>query len=186
LALYPLQDALRYERNLILHGEYWRLVGAHFVHLNLTHLALNLAGWWLFLLLCGHLFSYKQLTFNLLTLSLGISLGLLILRPDYQWYLGFSGVLYGLLLIGSLRFALQEQHLLGALIFVTLALKMAVDIYQGQASSSAVLIGAPVATVAHVYGLIIGLVLSLPVLARASRFKSVQSTKINKPYKNKS
>lgn len=176
---------MRYERSLILQGDYWRLLGAHFVHLNFTHLALNLAGWWLFLLLCGHLFSYKRLTLNILMLSLGISLGLLILRPDYHWYLGFSGVLYGLLLIGSLRFALQEQYLLGALIFTTLVLKMAVDIYQGQANTSAVLIGAPVATVAHIYGLIIGLVLSLPVLARASRFKRAKPTKITKHYKNK-
>ncbi|MFZ1386805.1 MAG: rhombosortase [Thiolinea sp.] len=176
---------MRYERSLILQGDYWRLLSAHFVHLNFTHLALNLAGWWLFLLVCGHLFSYKQLTLNILILSLGISLSLLILRPDYQWYLGFSGVLYGLLLIGSLRFALQDQHLLGALIFTTLVLKMALDIYQGQANTSAVLIGAPVATVAHIYGLIIGLVLSLPVLSRASRFKLTQTTKITKHYKNK-
>lgn len=185
LALYNGQDFLRYERSLILEGEYWRLLGAHFAHLNLTHLALNLAGWWLFLLLCGHLFSSKQLTINILILALGISFGLLILRTDFQWYLGFSGVLYGLLLIGSLRFALQEQRLIGALIFGTLTVKMALDIYSGQTNTSALLIGAPVATVAHVYGLIIGLLLSLPALAKASSIKQTPATQINKTHKNK-
>lgn len=171
LALYAWQDALRYDRSFILQGEYWRLLSAHFVHLNFTHLVMNLVGWWIFLLMCGHLFSLKQISFNIFTLALGISLGLLFVRVDFQWYLGFSGILYGLFLIGSLHIAFREQLALGGLIFNMLIFKLGLDIYTDQASASAQLIGAPVAIVAHVYGLIIGLMLSLPILAKHSSFK---------------
>lgn len=176
--LYGFQDGLRYERSLILQGEYWRLLSAHFVHFNLIHLAMNLVGWWVFLVMCGHLFSLKQLSLNIFILTLGISLGLLFIRIDFQWYLGFSGVLYGLLLLGSLHIAFREQFTLGVLIFSMLILKLGLDTYTDQASASAQLIGAPVATTAHVYGLIIGLLLSLPLLTSKSRFK-------NKTFKNK-
>ena len=169
---------MRYERHLILQGEYWRLLSAHFVHINFIHLAMNLVGWWVFLFMCGHLFSLKQLSFNIFTLALGISLGLLFVRVDFQWYLGFSGVLYGLFLLGSLHIAFREQLVLGGLIFNMLIFKLGLDAYTEQASVSAQLIGAPVAMVAHGYGLMIGLMLSMPLLARKSHLK-------NKTFKNK-
>lgn len=178
LTLYGFQDVLRYERSLILQGEYWRLFSAHFVHFNCIHLAMNLAGWWVFLFMCGHLFSLKQMSFNIFILALGISLGLLFIRIDFQWYLGFSGVLYGLLLLGFVHIALREHLTLGALLVSMLILKLGLDTYTDQASASAQLIGAPVATAAHVYGSIIGLLLSLPLLASQLRSK-------NKTFKNK-
>ena len=176
-ALYSFQDELRYERNLILQGDYWRLLSAHFVHLNFIHLAMNLVGYWVFLVMCGHLFSLKQISLNIFILALGISLGLLLLQLDFQWYLGFSGVLYGLLVLGSLHIALREQFTLGALIFSMLIFKLGLDTYTDQASASAQLIGAPVATAAHVYGLIMGLLLSLPLLASKLHLKNASNNK---------
>lgn len=104
-------------------------------------------------------------------LALGISLGLLFMQPKFQWYLGFSGVLYGLLLHGSLQIAFREQLSLGLLLFSILILKLVLDSYTDQANASAQLIGAPIATVAHAYGLMMGFLLSLPLLARQLSFK---------------
>lgn len=165
IALQSLQAVLRYERSFILEGEWWRLLTAHFVHFNFTHLALNLVGWWIFLKLGGYLFSLKQLTLNLLISALGISLLLLIFQPHLQWYLGFSGVLYGLLFMVGLQLALQPQRWLGLALIGTISLKLVGDTYNNsQAMYSAQLIGAPVVLVAHGYGLLLGLVLSLPTL----------------------
>lgn len=176
--LYSFQDELRYERNLILQGDYWRLLSAHFVHFNFIHLAMNLVGWWAFLVMCGRLFSLKQISLNIFILVFGISLSLLFLQVDFQWYLGFSGVLYGLLVLGSLHIALREQLTLGTLIFSVLIFKLGLDNYtDNQASVSARLIGAPVATAAHVYGLVMGLLLSLPLLASKLHLKNVSNHK---------
>jgi rhomboid family GlyGly-CTERM serine protease len=168
IILYGLQANLRYERSLIFQGELWRLFTAHLVHLNLTHLVLNLVGWWLFLKLCGHLLKLKQLSCYILILALGISLLLLIFQPHLQWYLGFSGVLYGLLLIGSIQLSLQPERGLGLALISLISLKFAWDSYNslmhGSSLSSAQLIGAPVVLAAHGYGLLIGVILSLPAV----------------------
>ena len=37
-------DAFYFDRQLIEQQQYWRMLTAHFVHLNIKHLALNLAG----------------------------------------------------------------------------------------------------------------------------------------------
>lgn len=164
IALHSLPASLRYERSLILQGELWRLVTAHFVHLNLTHLALNLAGWWILLKFCGNLFSLKQLTCYILLIALGISALLLSFQTHIHWYLGFSGVLYGLLLIGGIQLSLQAERWLGLTLVGAISLKFMGDSYNGLAMSSEQLIGAPVVLAAHGYGLLIGLILSLPVL----------------------
>src|SRR4051812_30382419 len=38
------ERALRYERVAVLHGQWWRLVTAHWVHGSARHLVLNVAG----------------------------------------------------------------------------------------------------------------------------------------------
>ena len=169
--MHNLSASLRYERHLILQGELWRLFTAHCVHLNLTHLGLNLAGWWLFLKLCGSLFSLKQLSYYILVLTFGISWLLLTFQTHLQWYLGFSGVLYGLLLRGGIQLSFQPERWLGLALISVLSLKLAWDSYTSQALPSAQLIGAPVILAAHGYGLCIGCILSLPVLYKHLKLK---------------
>lgn len=159
-----LQASLRYERNLILQGEVWRMLTAHFVHLNLTHLALNLSGWCLFIWLCGHLYKPQQLSLTILWIALGISAALLLFHPEVHWYLGFSGVLYGLLVAGGLQLMLRQERWLGLTLIGFICLKMAWDSYTAQHSYSAQLIGAPVLLAAHWYGMLLGAVASLTTL----------------------
>lgn len=141
------------------------------MHLNLTHLGLNLAGWWLFLKLCGSLFSLKQLSWYILVLAFGISGLLLSLQTHLQWYLGFSGVLYGLLLRGGIQLSVQPERGLGLALISVLSLKFAWDSYNSQVLSSAQLIGAPVILTAHGYGLLIGCILSVPILYKHLKLK---------------
>lgn len=161
IVLYNFQDSLRYERILILQGELWRILSAHFVHLNLTHLSLNLAGWWIFILLSSSSFKPKRVSLAILSLALGISALMILFQPQLQWYLGFSGVLYGLLIISGVQLALNQESWLGLTLIGVISLKLAWDTYNNQAYS-AELIGASVVLSAHWYGLFLGLIISLP------------------------
>jgi rhomboid family GlyGly-CTERM serine protease len=90
---------LRYDRDAIEAGQVWRLVTCHLVHLNLWHMAMNLAG----LLLCWFFFT-DLMTRRFLWTWLGVSapaVGLLLfsLDPELGRYVGLSGLLHGLLLM---------------------------------------------------------------------------------------
>lgn len=93
--------ALRYERDAVLHGEWWRLLTAHGVHLGGVHLWMNVTA----LLLCATLapdaFRWRALPGlmgRLLWLGWAVGVGLLLAAPQVPDYVGLSGVLYGLYL----------------------------------------------------------------------------------------
>ena len=63
--LQMLQPILLYQREAILAGEAWRLWSGNLVHTNHYHMLLNLAGFWIFLLLCGSATTLKLLIFSI-------------------------------------------------------------------------------------------------------------------------
>lgn len=93
---------LRFERNGILSGELWRLFTGHLAHLSWTHLATNLLGLALVWGLFGHHLPAKRWLHLMAFNALGISLLLLIVDPHILWYVGLSGVLHGMFLVGCL------------------------------------------------------------------------------------
>ena len=40
----PVREALRFGREAIIDGQYWRLLTAHFVHIGMSHFVLNAVG----------------------------------------------------------------------------------------------------------------------------------------------
>jgi rhomboid family GlyGly-CTERM serine protease len=183
----------RYDRNAILVGEVWRLVTGHLVHLNMTHLLINLIG---LFLLCELLWDVLPLRHGvgiLLATMLGASLMLWWLDPAVVWYVGLSGVLHGLwagcALAGALNLQAESAApsgrkkgawgapgeevrwlCVGALLL--LAVKLASELVAGAElsgiSAASRLIGAPVVTVAHRHGALIGL--AYVVVWQASRW----------------
>jgi rhomboid family GlyGly-CTERM serine protease len=100
LSLSPtLLDRLAYIR-VLLGSEWWRLLTAHFIHLNLHHALMNAAG----LAMLGYYFRHDlslRAWLGLMLLScLTISLGLWLWQPQLIAYVGFSGVLHALLYAG--------------------------------------------------------------------------------------
>lgn len=97
------ESLLRYQREDIAGGQFWRVFTAHFVHLNLAHTLLNGAGTLMLALsLARDIPSRDWWTVTLLAPWV-ISLGLWFKQPDLMAYVGFSGVLHGLLYFGVLR-----------------------------------------------------------------------------------
>jgi len=165
IALQFFQDALVFKRSNIASGEWWRLVSGNFVHTNYPHLALNLTGWWIMGLLFFDSFQSKKILLSTLFLSLFTGSCLYLFSTNLEWYAGFSGVLYGLFLVGAITAILQKDYLFGIGVALLIIGKVLWGHFMGESKSSAELIGVPVATDAHLFGItgaiIIGIVLAL-------------------------
>ncbi|MDC0663663.1 rhombosortase [Marinobacter sp. SS21] len=156
--------ALEWSRPALADGELWRLVTGHWVHLSLTHLALNLAGLMVVALLYPQLHQRMIDSLALLTIALLVSTGLYLLSPELTWYRGFSGCLHGLLVYGALRRILQAP-LWSLVILVLVAAKLLVEQLDDAMPGVAGAIGGPVIITAHQLGAVGGLLAGATVLA---------------------
>ncbi|MCK2094551.1 rhombosortase [Thauera aromatica] len=130
--------------------QWWRLLTAHFVHLGWHHTLLNVAGVLLCCALTPDVFD-RRAAWRIVGLALGISLGLWGLSPDALPYVGLSGVLYGLFVLGLAPKALRRDPWAG----VSLALITGWMLWQwwaGALPAEERLIGGRVISIAHLYG----------------------------------
>lgn len=146
-------DSLLYYRHAIVAGEYWRLGSGSLVHTNHWHLLLNLAGLWLLTFIAPLPFSVRTQLLQIAWLALCVGAGLWWLSPSVIWYAGFSGILYGLFLLGGLYRLQQRDWLTAAIILLGICGKTGWDWWHGGESASTYLIAAPVIHAAHVYGM---------------------------------
>lgn len=151
--------ALRYERPALAAGEWWRLLSAHLVHLDLGHLLMNLAGllviWWLYAADAR----LRDWALVALGSALAIGLGLWFLEPSVLWYVGLSGVLHGLWAGGGVA-AFGRWPLESAVTLALLAGKLLLEGMHGALSTG---LGStlPVVTSAHAFGALGGFAVAL-------------------------
>jgi len=148
------QNELAFQRALINQGEWWRLISGNLVHANYAHLWLNLAGLWLFGFLFIDNVTAKTFILSVIFISIIVGLGLLIFDHQLMNYYGFSGVLYGLFLIGAIQAWLHQDKVTGLSLMILLTGKILWDFNHGDNQFSQEIIGIPVAIHAHLYGLI--------------------------------
>ncbi len=152
-----LVPAWRFDQRLISDHHWWLLFSGHFVHLNWTHWALNMAG----LAIVAFFFSqYGRLWQWLLVLvvsALSVSFGMLLWNPEVVTYVGLSGVLHGLFIYGALR-EIKFYPTSGIVLLVLLIGKLAWEIVNGALPGSEDLTEGRVVTDAHLYGAIGGAV----------------------------
>lgn len=147
---------LRFERMAIIDGEWWRILTGNLVHLGWQHLWMNLAGLILIWLLFGRLLSNRQWLIVITISALGVSLGLLVLNPRLEWYVGLSGLLHGVFIVGLLT-AIQRGLRIEILLLLFFVGKLAWEQYQGAMPGSAEFAGGTVIVDSHLYGTISGL-----------------------------
>lgn len=160
LEIVDLAGPLRYEREAILAGQYWRFMTGHLVHLGWAHLLLNLAGFALVWLLFGPLLRAAAWLTAAAASAAAVSAGLLWLAPHLAWYVGFSGVLHGLFVAGTVA-AWQAGDRGALLLLAAVAAKLAWEQWQGAAAGTAALVGGAVVIDAHLYGAAGGLLFVL-------------------------
>ncbi|HZF26985.1 MAG TPA: rhombosortase [Steroidobacteraceae bacterium] len=148
---------LRYQRDAIFAGEWWRLLTGHLVHLGWAHLALNLMGLALMWALFAGDYAPRQWLIILAGSVVAIDVGFLVFNPDLAWYVGLSGVLHGVMLAGTIahwRRREPDAWLLALFLVAKLVYEQTLGVMPFSAKSA----GGPVVVDAHLYGAIGALV----------------------------
>lgn len=151
-------DALRFDRQAIEAGQWWRVVTGNWVHLSWGHWWLNIASWLIVWLLFYDLASVRSWALSLFISSAFIGLGLWLFNPELNRYVGLSGVIYGLLVLGGLRLWLLQKWL-AVIMLSWFVLKTIWEQTVGPMPYSAGIAGGPVVVDAHLYGMLSGLLL---------------------------
>lgn len=151
----PVRELLAFDRNGIAAGEAWRLLSGHFVHLGISHLALNLVGLALVWYLVGRHFTTVRWLFVAILSIVAMDAGFWWLNPELDWYVGLSGLLHGLLAAG-LIVAVRERDREGLVIALFVIGKLAWEQWGGPLPGSEATAGGAVIVDAHLYGAIGG------------------------------
>ncbi len=152
--------ALRYDSVAIGDGQWWRLITGNLVHLGWWHLFLNELGLAVLVLLCPDRLSWAVWLRRLLFLSMGMTLGLYFFVPDLRWYVGLSGVIHGLFVLGLGRQVMQKD-LIAAGCLAYLVGKIIWEMWAGVPVSDEAAIGGKVLVESHLYGSLAALLYGL-------------------------
>lgn len=161
------RSLLIYDRPAILDGEVWRLLSGSLLHTNRFHLALNsaaLVGLWI---LHGQYCRPLKLVIIVLLLAISCGLGLLFFEEQIEWYLGFSGVLHGLLVLGAVR-ELSGGRLAGYALLIAIVIKLLSERYLFDFQPVSSLIQARVVVEAHFWGAVAAMLLIVSQLLASS------------------
>ncbi|HEY6484318.1 MAG TPA: rhombosortase [Steroidobacteraceae bacterium] len=121
---------MRYDRASIAAGQWWRLLSAHLVHLDLQHAALNTLGLVLMWALFARDYRPVQWLAILVCAAAAIDVGLWLRDSTVAWYVGSSGVLHGVMAAGTLAH-LRRRDPIGWLLAAFLLGKLAFEQLHG-------------------------------------------------------
>ena len=148
------REFLVFNRTSIDDGQWWRILTGNLTHSNYPHLLLNIGGLWILSFLFLDTLKTKTFIISVVLLCLIVGFGLYYFSPELHTYYGFSGTLYGLFFIAGISSTLQKDYFTGLSVMILIIGKVIWDYYKGGSTSSEELIGIPVATDAHLYGLV--------------------------------
>jgi len=160
---------LRYERSAVLSGEAWRLVTGHLVHADLVHLGWNVLGVLIVAFLFARDYSWRQWLVILGVSTATTDLGFLLLEPQLEWYVGFSGVLHGLMAAGLVGWFRTSRDGITWIVTGLFAAKLAWEHFSGPLPFTAASLELPVVHEAHTYGAIGGGLAGLWLTRRMTR-----------------
>lgn len=150
---------LTFERELILQGQWWRLLTGQWVHWGVMHTLMNIAGVWLLWLLFAEYSTGWRYLLVIVFIMLASNFGMLLFDPKIEHYVGFSGTLYGLFAWGAVH-DIRHKVPFGWLLLAGVCVKVGYDVIFGAVS----LVGQSadnLAVSAHLFGVVGGLLLAL-------------------------
>ena len=157
----PARPLLSFDRESLAAGQWWRLLSAHFVHLDLEHTVLNCLG----VLLMWALFARDYSPWRWVAIYCGscfaVSAGLWFASPDVPWYVGASGALHGVMTAGTIAH-LRRRDLDGWILTAAIIAKLSYEQLVGPLPFA----GPNTIADAHLYGAIGGVVLALLLKSR--------------------
>jgi len=146
---------LRFDRDGLKAGEYWRLVTGHLVHLGWGHALLNLAALGLIVTAFRPLIGWGRWGIAALAAMISIDVGLWLSSPPVGWYVGLSGVLHGMVVAAAVEL-LATSPRTGFVILAAVAAKLAWEALRGPLPFTVGLSGGDVIEEAHLWGAIGG------------------------------
>ncbi len=164
----------RYEREALDSGEFWRLITAHLVHLGWGHLWLNLAALVMMAVLFDALMTASDWILASVLCALSIDIGLYLFQPEVPWYVGLSGALHGLMIVGAFALCRSDAPL-GYALLLGVAGKLIWEQLVGPLPFSESTSGGPVLVDAHLYGTIGGLLTQLIRMVQRRRVATGES-----------
>ncbi|MGH8442218.1 MAG: rhombosortase [Nevskiaceae bacterium] len=173
----PARAVLRYDSEAIAAGAWWRLLTGNFVHLGWWHLFLNEMGLLMLFLLCPEPLTWTVWVRRLVLIGLGMGAGLYCFVPNAHWYVGLSGVIHGLFVLGLGRQIVAERDLIAAGCLSFLVGKIAWELVAGVPVSDEAAIGGRVLVESHLYGSLSALIYGLMFGA----FRRVETFRREKP-----
>lgn len=164
LYYFNVTDSLAYRRVEIADGEYWRLLTGNLLHTNAWHLLMNLAGLWVIVLLyhTHYRLMHFSILFTVCCLLQGV--GLYLFYPGLIGYVGLSGMLHGLFTYGAIK-DITIGVKSGYLLLFGVIIKVVHEQVYGASQEVTEMIGARVATEAHLVGVISGIFIFILVYA---------------------
>jgi rhomboid family GlyGly-CTERM serine protease len=151
-----LAQILRYDRAAVAAGEWWRLFSGNLVHLGWWHLVFNVLSLVLLVLLCPDRLSPLEWLRRVVIIGTGMSLCLYWLSPGLQTYVGLSGLVYGLFVLGLGRQALHGDEIgIACLLFVLV--RIGWELFNGASATETELLGGGVVAESHLYGVLCAL-----------------------------
>jgi len=148
------RELLRYDRAGLAAGQWWRLLTAHVIHLDLEHAALNTLGLVLMWALFARDYKPGQWGVILIAAVVAIDAGLWLRDSTVAWYVGSSGALHGVMTAGTLAH-LRRRDLDGWVLAAFIVVKLAFEQHAGALPFSDSAAG--VVVDAHLYGAIGGI-----------------------------
>jgi rhomboid family GlyGly-CTERM serine protease len=146
------ESALRYDRDGLHAGQWWRLLTGHVIHLGYEHAVLDIAGLVLMWALFARDYSPRHWLFIIGVSAIGIDAGLWLLSSTTQWYVGSSGVLHGVLAAGACAH-LWRREPDGWILALFLVGKL---VYEQTLGALPLTAGGAVIVDAHLYGAVAG------------------------------
>jgi rhomboid family GlyGly-CTERM serine protease len=158
------RSLLRFDREALAAGQWWRAITCHWVHLDLTHTVLNLLGLILMWALFARDFTSGRWVAIWFVSSLAISAGIWFFNLNILWYVGASGALHGVMTAGTLAHV-RRRDLDAWILVAFIVVKLTYEQWQGAMPFAE---GGNTLSDAHLYGAIGGLFAALFLESRRS------------------
>jgi rhomboid family GlyGly-CTERM serine protease len=180
-----LSSTLIYDRQLIIQGDYWRIITGHFNHTNDYHLLLNLGGLCALWALHGDHYKIKSYLLAFLYIGVICSAALFMFTPEMQRYVGLSGILHGIFVWGAIK-DIEYGWRSGYLLLIGVFGKIIWEQLFGASADVMALIESEVAIDAHLWGALAGLFFAAKQYLNNSQNRlSVANQEINRTDKCK-
>ena len=162
IQLLELNNIFKFDRDLIDQGQFWLLISGHLAHLNWEHLGLNIAGLILIAIFFTRYISIPQWILLCLFSAVWISLSLYWFNNEIHSYVGMSGVLHGMFIVGA-WYEYRRYPLSGGLLLLLIIAKLIWEQFLGALPGSESMVGGYVVVDAHFYGAAAGAVFLLMI-----------------------